>query len=65
MVWMMSAPINEAVMEKRPPFSDVPPITTARIASSSSHSPALLASAPRISAVTIMPAMAAQRPETA
>src|SRR5690606_26479308 len=63
--WMMSAPSSEAMIEKRPPLSDVPPMTTARMASSSSHSPALLASAPRMSAVAISPARAAPAPETA
>jgi hypothetical protein len=34
------------LMEKRPPASDVPPMTTARIASSSMKSPAFFPSAP-------------------
>ena len=61
--WMIIAPISEARIEKRPPRSEVPPMATARIASSSSQRPALLASAPRMSPVTIRPATAAQRPE--
>src|SRR5690606_5563644 len=62
--WMIRAPMSAARIEKRPPFRELPPITTARMASSSSQSPALLASAPRMSAVTIMPASAAQSPAT-
>ncbi len=60
--WMISAPTTDIGIEKRPPSSDVPPITTARIASSSSQRPALLASAPRMSPATIRPAIAAQKP---
>lgn len=60
-VWMIIAPSSQARMEIRPPPQQKPPlITTAKIASSSSHRPALLASAPRISAVAMMPASAAQ-----
>ena len=44
-VWMTSAPTSVPVSEYRPPASEVPPMTTARIASISIHSPALLASA--------------------
>ncbi|MNL61899.1 hypothetical protein D3C87_1858730 [compost metagenome] len=62
--WMMMAPSTEAAMLKRPPRSEVPPMTTARMASSSSQSPALLASAPLMSAAAIMPAIAAQRPDS-
>ncbi len=61
--WMIIAPISEATMENRPPSRELPPITSARIASSSSQSPALLASAPLISAATITPAKAAQMPD--
>ncbi len=61
--WMMSAPRTDMGIEKRPPSNDVPPITTARIASNSSHSPALFASAPRISPAAIKPATAAQKPQ--
>src|SRR5690606_24410549 len=60
--WMISAPTTASGTENLPPSSEVPPMTTARMASSSSHSPELLASAPRISAATIMPAIAAQNP---
>lgn len=63
--WMTSAPTTESQSEKRPPASEAPPMTTARIASSSSQSPALFASAPWMSAVTTMPASAAQSPEIA
>src|SRR5690606_38840330 len=63
MAWIVIAPISEARMEKRPPSSEVPPMTTARMASSSSHSPALLASAPLMSAAAMTPASAAQSPE--
>ena len=43
-------------MEKRPPSSELPPDDHGRgFASSSSQRPALLASAPRMSAVTTMP----------
>ena len=38
--------IIEPTSEKRPPVSAVPPMTTAKIASSSRNNPALLASAP-------------------
>ena len=65
MAWMMTAPSTDIRIEKRPPSRDVPPITTARMASSSSHRPALLASAPRMSAVTMIPAIAAQKPQKA
>src|SRR5690606_36345018 len=41
--WMMSAPTTASGTEKRPPRSEVPPMTTARMASSSSQRPALLA----------------------
>ena len=47
------------------PVSRVPPMTTARMASSSSQRPELLASAPLISAATMTPAMAAQKPDSA
>ena len=43
--WMMNAPITVPVSEKRPPARDVPPMTTARMASISSHRPVLLGSA--------------------
>ncbi|MNH38447.1 hypothetical protein D3C79_994800 [compost metagenome] len=60
--WMISMPTRERARLKRPPIREVPPITTARMASISSQSPALLASAPRMSAATIMPATAAIMP---
>jgi hypothetical protein len=59
-VWMNIAPINVPVSEKRPPASDVPPMTTARIASSSMNNPALLASAALVFEAIIRPAMPAQ-----
>ena len=46
MLWMSRAPTIDPSSEKRPPVSAVPPMTTARIASSSRYRPALLASAP-------------------
>ena len=57
---MISAPSTVPPMENRPPASEVPPMTTARIASSSIHRPALLPSAPETLAVTMKPAMPAQ-----
>src|SRR5206468_1827141 len=54
--WMISAPTIASTRLKRPPNSEVPPITTARMASSSSQSPALLASAPMMSAAAMTPA---------
>src|SRR5690606_22290378 len=44
--WMISTPTSVSHSENRPPESAAPPMTTARIASSSSHNPALFASAP-------------------
>ena len=49
--------------KKRPPASAVPPITTARIASSSIQSPALFPSAPDTIELIISPAMPAQSAE--
>lgn len=60
--WMIIAPISDPRMLKRPPSSELPPTTTARMASSSNHRPALLASAPLMSAATMMPAIEAQSP---
>ena len=60
---MSSAPTSVPAREKRPPASDVPPITTARIASSSIHSPALLASAALVLPAIISPAMPAHSAE--
>ena len=50
---------------KRPPESDVPPRTTARMASSSRSRPALFPSALFTLELTISPAIPAQRPQTA
>jgi hypothetical protein len=60
---MVSAPSSVPAIEYRPPASDVPPMTTARIASSSSHRPALLASAAWTFALIIRPATAAHSAE--
>ena len=62
--WMISAPITDPTSKNRPPASDVPPITTARIASSSKYNPALFASAAAMSPATINPASPAHRPLT-
>ena len=64
-VWMMSAPSTLPTRVNRPPFSEVPPSTTARIASSSKSRPALLPSALFTLEVMISPAMPAQRPQKA
>src|SRR5690606_16103072 len=48
-----------------PPESAVPPMTTARIASSSMNRPALLASAAMVSALMSRPASPANRPDAA
>ncbi|CAB5169691.1 hypothetical protein IST4112_06858 [Burkholderia cenocepacia] len=60
---MISAPSTEPARLKRPPSSDVPPSVTARIASSSSSSPALLPSALRTFELARMPASADITPE--
>ena len=44
-VWMVKTPTTVPAMLNVPPASDVPPSTTARIASSSMYSPAAFASA--------------------
>ena len=62
-VWMISAPTTVPARENRPPASEVPPMTTARIASSSIHRPALLPSAPETLELIISPAMPAQSAE--
>ena len=62
-VWMSSAPMSVPVRENRPPASDVPPITTARMASSSIHRPALFASAALVFPAIISPATPAQSAE--
>ena len=51
-----SAPTSVPTSEYRPPVSSVPPMTTARIASSSIHRPALLASAAVTLELIISPA---------
>ena len=63
MLWIISAPTRLAGMENRPPFRDVPPIATARIASISIKRPALLQSAPLMPALSIRPATAAITPQ--
>ena len=55
-VWMINAPRMVPVRLNRPPSSEVPPMTTARIASISIHSPALLASAAEMFDAIINPA---------
>ena len=62
-VWMTRAPTRVPTSEYRPPASEVPPMTTARIASSSMKSPVLLASAAAVFAVRMSPAIAAQNAE--
>jgi hypothetical protein len=64
-VAMNSAPISDPVSENRPPASEVPPMTTARIASSSIHRPRLLAFTELVLAAMTRPAMPEQRPENA
>ncbi len=59
----MSAPSTVPARLKRPPSSEVPPSVTARMASSSSSSPALLPSALRTFELIRMPAIAAVSPE--
>ena len=54
-VWMMNAPITVPASEKRPPASEVPPMTTARMASISRNSPVLFGSAAVASDVIIRP----------
>ena len=40
--WMIIAPSTDIGIENRPPISEVPPMTTARIASSSSQRPGVV-----------------------
>ena len=61
---MMNAPITVPPSEKRPPASDVPPITTARMASISRNSPVLFGSAAVASDVIIRPARPANTAHT-
>ncbi len=58
-----SAPIMLASREKRPPAMDVPPITTARMASSSRLKPMLLASEVLMFELATSPAIPAQKPQ--
>ena len=60
---MMKAPIRVPASENRPPASDVPPMTTARMASSSMNSPIELGSADVEFEVSISPARPAQNPQ--
>ena len=60
---MMSAPSTVPASVNRPPVSAVPPSVTARMASSSSSWPALLASALLTLELTIRPASPAARPQ--
>ncbi len=62
---MISAPITVPASVKRPPVSNVPPMVTARIASSSISRPALLPSALLTLELTITPAMPAHSPQNA
>src|SRR6202011_1838286 len=64
-VWVMRARTTLPRGVKRPPESDVPPRTTARMASSSRSRPALFPSALFTLELTIRPAIPAQRPQTA
>ena len=64
-VAMKSAPTRVPVRENRPPASDVPPMTTARMASSSIHRPRLLALTELVLAAITRPAKPAQNPEKA
>ena len=64
MAWMTAAPTIAAKSENRPPApSAVPPMTTARMASSSRFSPMLLASDVWMFELATSPAMPAQRPQ--
>ncbi len=63
-VWMMKAPMTVPASEKRPPASDVPPMTTAKMASISRNRPVLLGSAAVASDVIISPASPANRAHT-
>ena len=62
---MMSAPMRLPTRLNLPPESDVPPSTTARMASSSNSNPALLPSALLTFELTIRPAMPAHSPQMA
>jgi hypothetical protein len=64
-VWITSTPTSVPASENLPPASEVPPITTARIASSSMKSPALFASAAMTLELILRPAMPANSPASA
>ncbi len=61
-VWIVKTPITVPAMLNLPPMSEVPPSTTARIASSSMYCPAAFASAAMMFELYRMPAMPASRP---
>ena len=64
--WITSAPMMLANSEKRPPAPRaVPPITTARMASSSKSLPMLFASDVRMAELATSPAIPAHRPQKA
>ena len=64
--WMTRPPIALPSSEKRPPAPrTVPPMTTARIASSSVYRPIWLASEVRMLDTAISPAIPAQKPQNA
>ena len=66
MAWMISAPMTLPSSENRPPAPrTVPPMTTARIASSSVYRPIWLASDVRMLDTAMRPAMPAHRPQNA
>ena len=62
-VWIRIAPTSEPERKNRPPAMEVPPITVARMASSSRLRPALLESAHLILEAASSPAMPAQNPQ--
>src|ERR1022692_2167044 len=62
-VWMNKPPTSAPARKKRPPVRDVPPTTTARMASSSRNNPAWLASAHLMFEAETNPASPAQSPE--
>src|SRR5690606_12270346 len=64
-VVMIRTPTSVPESENLPPCSDVPPMTTARIASSSMNRPALLASAAITLDARMRPARPEKRPESA
>ena len=60
-VSMMNAPISEPAKENRPPANEVPPITTARMASNSMNKPIEFGSAEVEFDVSMSPARPAQK----